>query len=211
MKRVTAWFLCMLCLAQALPAQDAPPAPAPKPPEGAAPAQPPGRPRGPEVDPGTMFRMSRQMDTNGDLLIDEKELNDGFQKFTQEAASVQKDLLTWLDKDKDGKISQEEWRPFYTAMSLLPLIRNADQNNDMVLQDAELDAAFDRMAEFCQGANERTLQQFDRDHDGKLAESEIQAARQAMQRFGRGPGGGPGGPGRPPPGAGAPPAAEKER
>jgi Ca2+-binding EF-hand superfamily protein len=160
------------------------------------------------MDPGTMFRLSRQMDTNGDLLVEEKELNDGFQKFTQDAAAVHADLLAWLDKDKDGALSQEEWRPFYTAMSLLPLVRSADQNNDMVLQDTELDAAFARMAEFCQSANDRTLQQFDRDHDGKLSEEELQAARQAMQRFGgmRGPrGGGPDGAGGPAPGGPPPP------
>lgn len=212
MRRRNGWFLCTLCLASVLCAQQPPaagPQPAPGGPPGeGAPPPPQGRPRGGELDGGNLFRLVRQMDTNGDLLVEEKELNDGFRRFTEEAASMQRDLLAWLDKDKNGAISQEEWKPFYTIMSLLPVVRSADQNGDLVLQDPELDTAFGRMAEFCQSSNDRTLQQFDRNHDGKLAEDELQAARQAMQRFGmRGPGGGPGAGGPPQPGPGAPPPA----
>jgi hypothetical protein len=66
------------------------------------------------------------------------------------------------------------------------------------------------MTEFCQTGNERTLKQFDRDHDGKLSEEELQAARQAMQRFLMpGPGGAAAGAGGGPahaPAGGKPPA-----
>ena len=180
---------------EAAPPAPAPPVAAPAPAANPVPATPaPGagnHPRGLGSDPMMMFRLARQMDANGNLLVEEKELSDGISKFATDAKVLCADLLKWLDTDKDGTLSLDEWRPFNNAMWQLPVLRSVDQNNDLAVQDEELDAAFSRMAEFCQSSNARTLQQFDRDHDGKLSEEELQAARKAMQRFTmRGPGGG---------------------
>lgn len=207
----------MLGLVSALSAQPGPaappqPPPAPPPADGAPPPPQQGRQRSPEPDAGTFFRLVRQMDSNGDLLVEEKELNDGFRQLTDDAVAMHRDLLAWLDKDKNGVLSQEELKPFYRITSVAPMVRSADQNGDMALQEAELDAAFGRMAEFCQTANDRTLEQFDRNHDGKLGEDEVQAARQALQRFSmrspRGGGEGPGAGAPPPAGAAVPPPVE---
>jgi Ca2+-binding EF-hand superfamily protein len=194
MKRLTGYLLCGLYLATHALAQEAPAAPPPRPP-------PPSRPAGADVDNANMLRLSRQMDANADLLVDEKEFTAGFKKLEQDAAKVRGDLVAWLDKDRNGSLSPEELRPFYTAMALLPFLRGIDQNGDTALQEPELDAAFARMAEFCQNSNEQMLEQFDRDRDGKLSEAELQVARQGLQRAGpRGPrgAGGPDAAGRNP-------------
>jgi Ca2+-binding EF-hand superfamily protein len=180
MKRLTA---CLFCLAACALAQEPPAAPAPQP---APPSL--GRPASADAESGNLLRLSRQMDANGDLLVDEKEFTTGFGKLEKEAAKVHADLLTWLDRDKNGALSPDELRPFYAAVALLPFIRSVDQNGDAALQESELDAAFTRLAEFCQGANGQMLEQFDRNHDGKLTEEELQVARQGLQRVGaRGP------------------------
>lgn len=193
MRRLTGYLFCLVCLAVRAEAQEAPAARAPQPP-------PQGRPASAETDTVNLLRLSRQMDANGDLLVDEKEFTVGFAKLEKEAAKVRDDLTTWLDKDKNGSLTPEELRPFYSAVSLLPFIRSIDQNGDATLQETELDAAFSRMAEFCQSGNDRMLEQFDRDHDGKLNEEELQVARQGLQRGvtrGPRPAGGPGGTGWP--------------
>jgi hypothetical protein len=150
----------------------------------AAPAAPgPGGSRSSGLDPGTLFRLTRPMDADGNLLVDSKELEDGFRKLAEDAAQVRSDLLAWLDTDKSGNLSPDEWRPFYTAMWMLSSIRSMDQNGDLVLQETEVAAAAKRMTDYCQGAKRYMLWQHDRDRDGKLSEAEVQAARQALRRF----------------------------
>ena len=154
-------------------------------------SMPPSPPKG-GLDHGTMFGLARRMDTNADLLVEDQELRDGFATFMRDAAAVRADLMRWLDQDGNGSISPGEWRPFYTAMWLLPAIRSIDQNGDLTIEEEECEAAFTRLAEFCRRANSHTLKQFDGDGDGKLSESEVRAARRSLQRFNwRGPGSGP--------------------
>ncbi len=182
------WFLIGLVAAAAARAQDAgPAAPAPPPPA------PPGAPgHGFGADPGTLFRLARQMDLDGDLLVDEKELQDGFRRLAEDAARVRENLIAWLDKDGDGTLNADEWRPLYMAMGMLGFIRAVDRNRDLALDENELQAARTRLADFCQKANSYTLRQYDRDHDGELSKDEVHAARKAMRRFFPPPGPGPG-------------------
>lgn|GEM_PF-2021657 len=183
----TGWLGCLIGLALTAWSQEAgvgaptTPAGTPTAPASAPAATP--RPAASRLDAGTLFHMARQMDADGNLLVDEKELTDGFAKFALDAEAVRADLLTWLDKDKDGKLCMDEWRPFFKAMWMLNPIRGVDRNNDLVLEESEVGAARAQMAEFCRAANDRTLRQFDLDHDGKLNEAEVQAARRAMRRF----------------------------
>lgn len=175
MTRLSACLLCWVCLTVGTAAQQTPAAAAPPPP-------PQTRAGGAGGENALLFRLSRQMDTNGDLLVDEKEFAAGFATLEKSAAKVRADLLAWLDKDKDGVLSPEELKPLEALMALLPFIRSFDQSGDASLQEPELDAAFTRMAEVCQGANEQMLEQFDRNRDGKLNDDELQVARQGLQR-----------------------------
>lgn len=170
MRRPTECLLCWFCLTVCSTAQPAPAA--------ATPEAPPAKA---STDSGPLLRLSRQMDTNGDLQVDEKEFAAGFAKVEKDAAKVHRDLLTWLDQDKNGVLSPDELRPFEAAVLLLPLIRSVDQNGDAALQEPELDAAFTDMAAFCQGANERLLGEFDLNRDSTLNEDELQLARQGLQ------------------------------
>jgi Ca2+-binding EF-hand superfamily protein len=175
MKYLTACLFSGVCLSVCVSAQPAPAAATPPP----APA---ARPATPGTDNGPLSRLSRQMDTDGNQMVDEKEFAAGFAKLEKAAAKAHADLLTWLDKDKNGSLSPEELRPFEAALALLPFIRNVDQNGDIALQDPELEAAFTRLAEFCQRDSEQTLEQFDLDRDGKLNAEELQLLRQSQQR-----------------------------
>lgn len=170
MRRLLALGLCGGWLSVSLLAQSRPPT-APRPP-------------GPPVESGpehaSLLRLSRLADSNGDLLVEENELNEGFKKLQKEAEKTRTDLLAWLDVDKNGKLSPEEFRPFHAAVQALQLIRAVDQNGDLQLQDDELDTAFSQMADFCQVTNDHLLAQFDRDGDGKFSETELQVARRGL-------------------------------
>ena len=160
----------------------------------AQPAQPEpqagdGQPRGgqkPGLSDGAILGMIVEMDANGDILVDEKELNEAFAKLEKDAAQLHADLLAWLDKDKDGALTMEEMQPFFNVMRMLQTVRALDQNRDMKLQSGELDAAFIQLARVCQEYNDRLLGQFDKDGDGKLSEEEAKTAKKRQQRWGRG-------------------------
>ena len=175
MTRLTVCLLCWVGLTVGATAQQAPAA-------AGSQSAPQARPGAAGGENALFFRLSRQMDANGDLLVDEKEFAAGFAKLEKEAAKVRAELLVWLDKDKNGVLSPEELKPLETLLALLPLIRSFDQSGDASLQEPELDTAFTRMAEVCQGANEQMLEQFDRNRDGKLGDDELQVARQGLQR-----------------------------
>lgn len=171
MRRLLALGLCGGWLSVSLLAQSRPPT---------APHPPASTPQSGPEHAASMLRLSRLADSNGDLLVEEKELNEGFQKLQREAEKARADLLTWLDVDKNGKLSPEELRPFHAAVQALQLIRAVDQNGDLQLQDDELDTAFSQMADHCQVANDHLLAQFDRDGDGKFSETELQVARRGL-------------------------------
>jgi len=154
----------------------------------AQPAQPEPQAGGktPGLSDGAILGMILEMDANGDILVDEKELNEGFAKLEKDAAQLHADLLAWLDKDKDGALTMAEMRPFFNVMRMFQTVRALDQNRDMKLQNGELDGAFIQLARFCQEYNDRLLGQFDKDGDGKLSEDEAKAAQERQQRWGRG-------------------------
>jgi Ca2+-binding EF-hand superfamily protein len=192
MGHVPGWLIGLLVSALIVSGQETPAAQESQP-AGPLPSVGGAGPQGSGLDPGTLFRLSRQMDTNGDLLLDDEELDAGFRQLGHAAAAVRTDLLAWLDKDRNGTLSPDEWKPFFTAMWMLSVIRGVDRNDDLTLQEDELAAALARMDEFRQKANGHTLRQYDRDMDGQLSQDEVQAARQAMRRFSpRGPGSGKG-------------------
>ncbi len=63
---------------------------------------------------------------------------------------------------------------------------NPDTNNDMLVDEAEATAAIqkvtDRMREHFEQRNNKVLDRFDKDGDGKLSETEAQAAREMMEK-----------------------------
>jgi len=163
------------------------------------------------------FWQLRQFDANGDILIDEKELNAGLDKVKTRADDAYAILLKVFDANGDKKISGEEDQKVRELAAAMMAIQQYDRNRDWQVDEKEMKEAFDQLAEAAQRMNDGMLQRFDKDGDGKLSAEETTAAKTEMQppwqqggprRDGGGPRPG-GAPGQPP--AGQPgPAAEKK-
>jgi len=174
-----------------------------------------GRAGGPGGGMGAFWQL-RQFDTNGDMLIDEKELNDGLDKAKQRADEAYAIILKTFDANGDSKITGDEENKVREFVGALMTIQQYDRNRDWQIDENEMKGAFDQLADAAQRLSDGILQRFDKDADGKLSPEETNAAKAAMQQqWQQGPQRGgqrPGGdraPGQPPAGPPAPAGEQK--
>jgi len=163
------------------------------------------------------FRQLQQFDTNGDILVDEKELNEGLDKIKTQADEAYAIILKVFDANGDKSIADDEGKKLREFIGALMAMQQLDRNRDWQLDENEMGEAFDQFADAAQRLRDGVLQRFDKDGDGTLSPEETTAAKAGMQRQ-QGPqrgGGGrpqPGGgrtPGQPPAGQPAPAGEQK--
>ncbi len=165
------------------------------------------------------FWQLRQFDANGDVQVDEKELNAGLDKIKARADEAYASLIKAYDANADGKLTGEEQQKVREFIGALMSLQQYDRNRDWQLDDEELKQAFDQLAEAAQRMNDGITERFDKDGDGKLSPEETKAAKEALQapwqqgqrrEGGGGPRpGGDRGPGQPPPPQPAPGGEQK--
>ena len=182
---------------------------------GGPPGGPGGAPGGPGGRGGMMgaFWQLRQFDANGDVQVDEKELNAGLDKIKARADDAYASLLKAFDANGRKLTGGTAEGPgAHQFMSLQQYDRNRDWQLDKRGEgpDQLADAAH---------ANDGITERFDKDGDGKLSPEETAAAKEALQapwqqgqrrEGGGGPRpGGDRGPGQPPPPQPAPGGEQK--
>jgi len=128
-----------------------------------------------------------RFDTNGDTLIEEAELRAGLKKLQEDAAKAVGLVMKGID-DGDGTLSETEATALKEAIDTLSEVRRADRNGNWELDEDEMSRLWERSSDMCQQHNERVLEQFDVDKDGKLNDEEAKAAQEASKARG-GPGG----------------------
>ena len=112
-------------------------------------------------------------DTNGDCLIDDEEADAAVRKTLDGLAKELAERTALFDNDGDGRLDAEEIKRLQNAMvdktrARPPLLDRVDANGDWQLSEEEVTAAGDRLRELYRHRNQSVLEQFDKNHDGKL-------------------------------------------
>ncbi len=131
----------------------------------------------------------RKIDTNGDLLIDDDEIESGFNKRIKKIRKRIKKILHWHDSDGDGQFNEDKRRAFESAHAERAKkgkrnrdLLQADSNGDVSLSDEEIVAFKEKFVARIKKHNKRLLKQHDSNGDGKLDADEIAAAKEKMEK-----------------------------
>ena len=146
-------------------------------PEGGRGGFQPGR-GGPPQFIGGAFR---EYDTNGNMLIEDKEIEAALQTLQEESAKAYLLLMQGADKNGNGTLEPEEARALDEAIRYYQQARRFDRNGDGILDNDEMDEAFTRTAEMTRRFNDMILDRLDRDGDGEISEEEARAARERFR------------------------------
>lgn len=107
-------------------------------------------------------------DGDGAIDLDEAEPLAHWGAFNKQFGGSPETVLKRLDKDKDGKVRREEFRPSNDAFA------EHDKNGDGQLQPEELDyVELKGLAVYANMSVDTLLEKFDRNKDGKLEPGEI--------------------------------------
>jgi len=129
----------------------------------------------------------RNLDADGNLTVEEGELEKGFLGMLGQYEECHGVLLTLFDKNKDGAIGKDEGKAVRELVFSALEMMLYDQNRDGKVDDTEADQAWDSVAEQIERHNDGILRRFDRNKDGELSDDELKAGRaRAGQRRGRG-------------------------
>lgn len=118
-----------------------------------------------------------RFDANGNLTIEENELEDGFLKILDRFDESNAILLKLFDKDGDGALTKKEAfeaRNFvFSAIGIL----EHDRDGNWKIGDKESDLAWDQLCDAYEAHNEQLLRKFDRDRNGTLNAQEAKRAK----------------------------------
>lgn len=131
----------------------------------------------------------RKIDANGDLLIDDDEMEAGFNKRIKKIRKRIKKILRRHNSDGDGQLNEDERRAFESAHAKRAKkgkhnrdLLQADSNGDVSLSDEEIAAFKEEFVVRIKKHNKRSLKKHDSNGDGKLDADEIVAAKERMEK-----------------------------
>ena len=124
----------------------------------------------------------RKLDTNGNVMLEENELETGFMEMLARQEESHTMLLRLFDDDGDGELGEKEGQAVRGFLFGLAGTLLYDPNRDWKLDDPEADKAWDEWAEAYERHNDHVLQKFDRNRDGELSREEATTAR---KQFGK--------------------------
>jgi len=122
-------------------------------------------------------------DADGNLTVEENELEKGFLAMLKKNDQRYKTLMTLFDADKDGKLNPQEGLALRRFVFGLAGLLRYDSNGDWTVDDKESDAIWAQMNKAYQEHNQGTLQKFDANGDGKLDDDETAAARKRIEEW----------------------------
>jgi hypothetical protein len=122
------------------------------------------------------------LDTDGSVMIDEKELEAGFLKMLDQHGENHVRLLKLFDGDGDGALGKKEAQAAREFLFGLSGVLLYDANQDWQVDDEEADKAWDQWGEGFERYNDGVLKRFDRNKDGELNAEETKAGREQLKR-----------------------------
>ena len=122
----------------------------------------------------------REYDTNGNMLIEDEEIEAALRTLQEESAKAYLLLLQGADKNGNGTMEPEEAKALDEAIRYYQQARRFDRNQDGILDNDEMTEAFTRTSEMTRRFNDMILDRLDQDGNGEISEDE---ARQARDRF----------------------------
>lgn len=121
------------------------------------------------------------MDKNDNMLIEEEELAEALTLMQERLNKLKPFVMEEFDVDKDGKLSEEEDRECQGFFRSLGMVGRFDADKDWNVSEAELDEAWQQLAEGCQRYNDMLLERLDKNQDGAISEAERDEARKAWE------------------------------
>ncbi len=149
-----------------------------------------GERRGGMMPGGLSFMDLRKWDTNGDMTIDDNEIEAATPKYVAELEETNKKVLKAFDKDGDGKLSDAEKAELEEMANLLRqamTVRQLDQNGDGAFSAEEIEAGKGRLKEMVKRMNQFALDRMDTNKDGVISEDERKAAAERPRGEGERP------------------------
>lgn len=122
-----------------------------------------------------------QLDTDGDGLLTQEELQSSMQAMAAERFAE-------ADADSDGALSVDEIIAMEQRMRAEAMIARLDTDGDGLLSQEEMTARMQQQAEANADRRARMFDRFDADDDGAVSEQEYQTALSFLQQMGEGRG-----------------------
>ncbi len=123
------------------------------------------------------------MDTDGNMTIEEGELEQGFLKVLDAHEQRYSKLLALFDEDKDGALNEAESQAARKCLLGLAGMLRYDRNRDWKVDEAESEQAWEGVSGACERQNEGTLKRFDKNKDGKLDDDETESAKATLREW----------------------------
>jgi Ca2+-binding EF-hand superfamily protein len=139
-------------------------------------------------DRGGMKISPRMMDTNKDMQISKEEIAAAMPEMKKRIEAAQVKLMAAFDKDKDGKLNEEELAKVTEMMAVMEafrMIQQYDTDKDMAMSDEEMAGLQKRIEQTSEKMNKQMLEKFDANNDGLVDEKEMKAAKDKMRKRGK--------------------------